>query len=197
MRRSRWSPSAPVIVRSSQTCLAPTTKARSPQSPSAPAVTRRSRRSLSGRISPRSCQTCHQAPDQRNRCCCTGPSPACFGQDTPLTSRVAAPDLLDPKSATQNSKSRLSFSTKPTVLSSPEECDSAINVMKWKTVSTIFLLVVVYLIIGGTVFKALEQPRETSQRATIVIQKQTFVSELSCVNASELDELMQVIHAKK
>uniref|UniRef100_A0A8C3L512 Potassium two pore domain channel subfamily K member 2 n=1 Tax=Chrysolophus pictus TaxID=9089 RepID=A0A8C3L512_CHRPC len=105
---------------------------------------------------------------------------------------LAAPDLLDPKSATQNSKPRLSFSTKPTVLSSREESDSAINVMKWKTVSTIFLVVVVYLIIGATVFKALEQPHETSQRATIVIQKQTFVSQHSCVNATELDELIQV-----
>uniref|UniRef100_A0A803XZV0 Potassium two pore domain channel subfamily K member 2 n=1 Tax=Meleagris gallopavo TaxID=9103 RepID=A0A803XZV0_MELGA len=104
---------------------------------------------------------------------------------------LAAPDLLDPKSATQNSKPRLSFSTKPTVLSSREESDSAINVMKWKTVSTIFLVVVVYLIIGATVFKALEQPHETSQRATIVIQKQTFVSQHSCVNATELDELIQ------
>ncbi|KAM6366970.1 potassium channel subfamily K member 2 isoform X1 [Rissa tridactyla] len=108
---------------------------------------------------------------------------------------LAAPDLLDPKSATQNSKPRLSFSTKPTVLSSREESDSAINVMKWKTVSTIFLVVVVYLIIGATVFKALEQPHETSQRATIVIQKQTFVSQHSCVNATELDELIQQVVA--
>ncbi|XP_075605365.1 potassium channel subfamily K member 2 [Balearica regulorum gibbericeps] len=109
--------------------------------------------------------------------------------------RVAAPDLLDPKSATQNSKPRLSFSTKPTVLSSREESDSAINVMKWKTVSTIFLVVVVYLIIGATVFKALEQPHETSQKTTIVIQKQTFVSQHSCVNATELDELIQQVVA--
>ncbi|KAJ7407018.1 potassium channel subfamily K member 2 isoform X1 [Willisornis vidua] len=108
---------------------------------------------------------------------------------------VAAPDLLDPKSATQNSKPRLSFSTKPTVLASREESDSAINVMKWKTVSTIFLVVVVYLIIGATVFKALEQPHETSQRTTIVIQKQTFVSQHSCVNATELDELIQQVVA--
>lgn len=54
-------------------------------------------------------------------------------------------------------------------------------------------MVVVYLIIGATVFKALEQPYETSQRTTIVIQKQTFVSQHSCVNATELDELIQVI----
>ncbi|XP_027726482.1 potassium channel subfamily K member 2 [Vombatus ursinus] len=106
---------------------------------------------------------------------------------------VAAPDLLDPKSATQNSKPRLSFSTKPTVLSSRVESDTTINVMKWKTVSTIFLVVVVYLIIGATVFKALEQPHEISRRTTIVIQKQTFISQHSCVNATELDELIQQI----
>lgn len=105
---------------------------------------------------------------------------------------MAAPDLLDPKSAAQNSKPRLSFSTKPTVLASRVETDTTINVMKWKTVSTIFLVVVLYLIIGATVFKALEQPHEISQRTTIVIQKQTFISQHSCVNSTELDELIQV-----
>uniref|UniRef100_A0A2K6EFV6 Potassium two pore domain channel subfamily K member 2 n=1 Tax=Propithecus coquereli TaxID=379532 RepID=A0A2K6EFV6_PROCO len=108
---------------------------------------------------------------------------------------VAAPDLLDPKSAAQNSKPRLSFSTKPTVLASRVESDTTINVMKWKTVSTIFLVVVLYLIIGATVFKALEQPHEISQRTTIVIQKQTFISQHSCVNSTELDELIQQIVA--
>lgn len=107
---------------------------------------------------------------------------------------VAAPDLLDPKSAAQNSKPRLSFSTKPTVLASRVESDTTINVMKWKTVSTIFLVVVLYLIIGATVFKALEQPHEISQRTTIVIQKQTFISQHACVNSTELDELIQVRH---
>lgn len=34
---------------------------------------------------------------------------------------VAAPDLLDPKSATQNTKPRLSFSTKPITLTPREE----------------------------------------------------------------------------
>lgn len=121
--------------------------------------------------------------------------PSNFLQPNPysLLLSVAAPDLLDPKSAAQNSKPRLSFSTKPTVLASRVESDTAINVMKWKTVSTIFLVVVLYLIIGATVFKALEQPHEISQRTTIVIQKQTFISEHSCVNSTELDELIQVM----
>ncbi|KAM9212023.1 potassium channel subfamily K member 2 isoform 3-T3 [Dugong dugon] len=108
---------------------------------------------------------------------------------------VAAPDLLDPKSAAQNSKPRLSFSTKPTVLASRVESDATINVMKWKTVSTIFLVVVLYLIVGATVFKALEQPHEISQRTTIVSQKQTFISEHACVNSTELDALIQQIVA--
>lgn len=100
--------------------------------------------------------------------------------------------MLDPKSAAQNSKPRLSFSAKPTVLASRVETDTAINVMKWKTVSTIFLVVVLYLIIGATVFKALEQPQEISQRTTIVIQKQTFIAQHACVNSTELDDLIQV-----
>ncbi|XP_053568469.1 potassium channel subfamily K member 2 [Bombina bombina] len=104
---------------------------------------------------------------------------------------MAAPDLLDPKSATQNSKPRLSFSTKPTALSTREGRDLSLNVMKWKTVSTVFLVVVLYLIVGATVFKALEQPYESSQRTTIIMQKHNFVSEHSCVNATELDELIQ------
>nr|XP_034967216.1 potassium channel subfamily K member 2 isoform X2 [Zootoca vivipara] len=108
---------------------------------------------------------------------------------------LAAPDLLDPKSATQNSKPRLSFSTKPTVLASREESDTTINVMKWKTVSTIFLVVVLYLIIGATVFKALEQPHESNQRTTIVLQKQEFVSHHNCVNDTVLEELIQQVVA--
>ncbi|XP_044147221.1 potassium channel subfamily K member 2 [Bufo gargarizans] len=108
---------------------------------------------------------------------------------------VAAPDLLDPKAAAQNSKPRLSFSAKPTILSTRELRDITVNVMKWKTVSTVFLVVVLYLIIGATVFKALEQPYETSQRTTILIQKNNFVSEHSCVNATELEELIQYFHS--
>lgn len=36
---------------------------------------------------------------------------------------VAAPDLLDPKSATHNTKPRLSFSTKPITLTPREESE--------------------------------------------------------------------------
>ncbi|XP_043917300.1 potassium channel subfamily K member 2 [Protopterus annectens] len=106
---------------------------------------------------------------------------------------MAAPDLLDPKAATQNAKPRLSFSTKPTVLSSAEDNESTLNVMKWKTVSTIFVVVVLYLIIGATVFKALEQPHETAQREMVLDKKLIFLLQHSCINVTELEELIQQV----
>ncbi len=107
---------------------------------------------------------------------------------------VAAPDLLDPKSAAHNSKPRLSFSAKPVVLNTPDddECDTRTTVMRWKTVSAIFFLVVLYLIIGATVFKALEQPHESSQKMAILAQKLEFLALHSCVNSSELEDLVKV-----
>lgn len=106
---------------------------------------------------------------------------------------MAAPDLLDPKAAAHNSKPRLSFSTKPVVLNTPEdECDTRTTVMRWKTVSAIFFLVVLYLIIGATVFRALEQPHESSQKLAILTQKLDFLVAHACVNSSELEELVRV-----
>ncbi|KAJ8356695.1 hypothetical protein SKAU_G00194890 [Synaphobranchus kaupii] len=106
---------------------------------------------------------------------------------------VAAPDLLDPRSATQNTKPRLSFSTKPVVLNSEDDFEAITTVMRWKTVSAIFLLVVLYLIIGATVFKALEQPHESSQKYAILVQKLEFLSRHSCVNSSELEDLVKAL----
>lgn len=108
---------------------------------------------------------------------------------------VAAPDLLDPKSAAHNSKPRLSFSVNPVVLNTPEdddECDTRTTVMRWKTVSAIFFLVVLYLIIGATVFKALEQPHESSQKLKILEEKLDFLAMHACVNSSELEDLVRV-----
>lgn len=106
---------------------------------------------------------------------------------------VAAPDLLDPKTAAHNSKPRLSFSAKPVVLNTPEdECDTRTTVMRWKTVSAIFFLVVLYLIIGATVFRALEQPQENFQKLAILEEKLKFLDLHSCVNASELEDLVKV-----
>ncbi|XP_057199112.1 potassium channel subfamily K member 2 [Triplophysa rosa] len=108
---------------------------------------------------------------------------------------MAAPDLLDPKSATHNTKPRLSFSSKPIVFNSGDDCDTITTVMKWKTVLLIFLLVVLYLIIGATVFKALERPQESSQKYLIVKEKMNFLSRHACVNTSELEDLVKQVVA--
>ncbi|XP_042181129.1 potassium channel subfamily K member 2-like [Oncorhynchus tshawytscha] len=109
---------------------------------------------------------------------------------------MAAPDLVDPKSATHSSKPRRSFSAKSITLSPTEECQAIATVMKWKTVSAIFLLVVLYLVVGAAVFKALEQPHESAQRLAILTQKLDFLSTHSCVNHSQLEELVkQVVSA--
>lgn len=113
--------------------------------------------------------------------------------DSALT--VAPPDLLDPKSAAHNSKPRLSFSAaKPVVLNSPEdEYDTTrFTVMRWKTVSVIFFLVVLYLIVGALVFRALEQPHESQQKLAILAEKLDFLSLHACVNSSELEDLVKV-----
>uniref|UniRef100_A0A8C3AK91 Potassium channel, subfamily K, member 2b n=1 Tax=Cyclopterus lumpus TaxID=8103 RepID=A0A8C3AK91_CYCLU len=68
--------------------------------------------------------------------------------------------------------------------------------MRWKTVSAIFFLVVFYLIIGATVFRALEQPQESSQKLAILAQKLEFLAMHACVNSSELEDLVkQVVSA--
>ncbi|KAM9839962.1 potassium channel subfamily K member 2b isoform 1-T1 [Aulostomus maculatus] len=68
--------------------------------------------------------------------------------------------------------------------------------MRWKTVSAIFFLVVLYLIIGATVFRALEQPHESSQKLAILVQKLEFLATHTCVNSSDLEDLVkQVVSA--
>ncbi|GCB66148.1 potassium channel subfamily K member 2 isoform X1 [Scyliorhinus torazame] len=104
---------------------------------------------------------------------------------------MAAPDLLDPKTATQNAKPRLSFSAKPTVLTPADDSSLNPTVMKWKAASANFLVVVLYLIIGATVFQALEQPAESSQKTAITIQKLEFLEKHMCVNSLELELLIQ------
>ncbi|XP_013863008.1 potassium channel subfamily K member 2b [Austrofundulus limnaeus] len=108
---------------------------------------------------------------------------------------MAAPDLLDPKAAVHNAKPRLSFSTKPVVLNTPEddECDTRTTVMRWKTVLAIFFLVVLYLIIGAAVFRALEQPQETNKKLDILAKKLDFLVTHTCVNSSELESLVKEV----
>ncbi|XP_075209725.1 LOW QUALITY PROTEIN: potassium channel subfamily K member 2 [Chanos chanos] len=63
--------------------------------------------------------------------------------------------------------------------------------MKWKTVCALFLLVVLYLVIGATVFKVLEQPQESAQKYIIVREKLEFLLRHTCVNSSELEDLVK------
>ncbi|XP_068071641.1 potassium channel subfamily K member 2b isoform X1 [Danio rerio] len=109
---------------------------------------------------------------------------------------MAAPDLLDPKTAVHNSKPRLSFSAPPVLLKPPEDCEIRVTVMRWKTVLSVFLLVVLYLILGATVFKELEQPYETLQKLNILMEKLEFLEQHPCVNSSDLENLVkQVVSA--
>lgn len=69
--------------------------------------------------------------------------------------------------------------------------------MKWKTVVAIFVVVVVYLVTGGLVFRALEQPFESKQKNTIALEKAVFLREHVCVTQLELETLIQVGHVMK
>ncbi|KAJ8411839.1 hypothetical protein AAFF_G00154770 [Aldrovandia affinis] len=87
---------------------------------------------------------------------------------------------------------RLSVSSRSTVVTSMDSSSSALlTVMKWKTVLAVFVVVVVYLVIGGLVFRALEQPSESSQKENITQEKAEFLQKHACVNATELDELIK------
>ncbi|XP_075905706.1 potassium channel subfamily K member 2-like isoform X2 [Nelusetta ayraudi] len=114
---------------------------------------------------------------------------------------MAAPDLLDPKSAADSSRPHLSILTTPPGAMDPPRRegrseDVRKTVMRGKTVLTIFFLVVLYLIIGATVFSALEQPHESSQKLAIVAEKLDFLAKHACVNSSELEALVkQVVSA--
>uniref|UniRef100_A0ACB8G5H4 Potassium channel sub K member 10 n=1 Tax=Sphaerodactylus townsendi TaxID=933632 RepID=A0ACB8G5H4_9SAUR len=63
--------------------------------------------------------------------------------------------------------------------------------MKCKTVVAIFFVVVAYLISGGLVFRALEQPEESRQKIRIAEDKAKFLQRHNCVSSEELEELIQ------
>ncbi|RXM95711.1 Potassium channel subfamily K member 10 [Acipenser ruthenus] len=65
------------------------------------------------------------------------------------------------------------------------------TVMKWKTVLAIFVVVVAYLVTGGLVFRALEQPFESNQKNTIALEKSEFLQKHPCVKSGELEALIQ------
>ncbi|KAM6073915.1 potassium channel subfamily K member 10 [Chlamydotis macqueenii] len=87
---------------------------------------------------------------------------------------------------------RLSISSRATVVATMETPSQGLQtVMKWKTVVAIFVVVVVYLVTGGLVFRALEQPFESRQKNTIALEKADFLREHVCVTQLELETLIQ------
>ncbi|XP_047390676.1 potassium channel subfamily K member 10 isoform X1 [Sciurus carolinensis] len=110
---------------------------------------------------------------------------------------AAAPPVCQPKSTTNSHHPqpapRLSISSRATVVARMEGASQGglQTVMKWKTVVAIFVVVVVYLVTGGLVFRALEQPFESSQKNTIALEKAEFLRDHICVSPQELETLIQ------
>ncbi|XP_077443599.1 potassium channel subfamily K member 10a isoform X2 [Stigmatopora argus] len=63
--------------------------------------------------------------------------------------------------------------------------------MKLKTVLAVFVVVVAYLVTGGLVFQALEQPFEDNQKITITVEKAAFLQKHPCVSPDELEALIK------
>ncbi|XP_013796436.1 potassium channel subfamily K member 10 [Apteryx mantelli] len=98
----------------------------------------------------------------------------------------------EPKTNGHYPAPRLSVSSRATVVATMETPSQGLQtVMKWKTVVAIFVVVVVYLVTGGLVFRALEQPFESRQKNTIALEKADFLREHVCVTQLELETLIQ------
>uniref|UniRef100_A0A493U3A2 Potassium two pore domain channel subfamily K member 10 n=3 Tax=Anas TaxID=8835 RepID=A0A493U3A2_ANAPP len=98
----------------------------------------------------------------------------------------------EPKPNGHYAAPRLSVSSRATVVATMEAPSQGLQtVMKWKTVVAIFVVVVVYLVAGGLVFRALEQPFESRQKNTIALEKADFLREHVCVTQLELETLIQ------
>nr|XP_033806727.1 potassium channel subfamily K member 10 isoform X2 [Geotrypetes seraphini] len=112
-----------------------------------------------------------------------------------LETSVAVPSAVpasDPKTNGHHAGPRLSVSSRATVVASMDNTSVGLHsVMKWKTVLTIFVVVVLYLVTGGLVFQALEQPNESSQKSTIAIEKAEFLWDHPCVSSQELETLIK------
>lgn len=90
---------------------------------------------------------------------------------------------------------RLSVSRPASMVASIEavaDGSALLTVMKWKTVLAVFVVVVSYLVAGGLVFRALEQPFESNQKNTITSKKADFLQKHPCVTPDELEELIKV-----
>ena len=113
---------------------------------------------------------------------------------------AAAPPACPPKAAANGAPPapRLAVSSRAAVVARMEGAAQGglQTVMKWKTVVAIFVVVVVYLVTGGLVFRALEQPFESSQRSTMALEKAEFLRDHVCVSPQELETLIQVSRAE-
>ncbi|XP_026173740.1 potassium channel subfamily K member 10a [Mastacembelus armatus] len=65
------------------------------------------------------------------------------------------------------------------------------TMMKLKTVLAVFVVVVAYLVAGGLVFQALEQPFENNQKITITAEKAAFLQKHPCVSPDELEAIIK------
>ncbi|CAL8312629.1 unnamed protein product [Lota lota] len=90
---------------------------------------------------------------------------------------------------------RISVSSRPAsmVASMDGGAEGAVTftVMKWKTVLAVFVVVVGYLVAGGLVFSALEQPFESNQKITITAEKAAFLDRHGCVAPAELEAIIK------
>ena len=90
---------------------------------------------------------------------------------------------------------RLSVDSRFTALTTGEDLGSMAeggSVMKRKTVLAVFTLVLVYLVLGGVVFWALEKPLESRLQLTVVSSKVAFLNRHTCVASDELEQLIHV-----
>lgn len=91
---------------------------------------------------------------------------------------------------------RLSVSARPPSMVASMEAVAEGSVpfamMKLKTVLAVFVVVVAYLVAGGLVFRALEQPFENNQKITITAEKAAFLQKHPCVTPDELEALIKV-----
>lgn len=91
---------------------------------------------------------------------------------------------------------RLSVSTRtPSMVASMEavaDGSAPFTMMKLKTVLAVFVVVVAYLVAGGLVFQALEQPFENNQKITITAEKAAFLQKHLCVSPDELEAVIKV-----
>uniref|UniRef100_A0A3Q1JQY6 Potassium channel domain-containing protein n=1 Tax=Anabas testudineus TaxID=64144 RepID=A0A3Q1JQY6_ANATE len=90
---------------------------------------------------------------------------------------------------------RLSGSSRPASMVASIEAvadgSAPFTMMKLKTVLAVFVVVVAYLVAGGLVFQALEQPFENNQKITITAEKAAFLQKHPCVSPDELKAIIK------